>query len=54
MIEGLLKFSTLDMEDVGAFHEKSFSGGLYSFRPFNLPLQMLMVTRVNLSILTSM
>jgi hypothetical protein len=41
------------MEDVGVFHEKALSRGPYSFQPFNLPLQMHVVTRVNLPILTS-
>jgi len=53
-MEGVFKFSTLDMEDVGVFHEKGLSiVSLHEFQPFNLPLQMPITIKVNMPILTS-
>ncbi len=54
MMEGVFKFSTWDMEDVGVFHEKGVSiVSLHAFQPFNSPLQMPITIKVNMPILTS-
>jgi hypothetical protein len=53
-MEGVFKFSTWDMEDVGVFHEKGLSiVSLHAFQPFNSPLQMPITIKVNMPILTS-
>jgi hypothetical protein len=54
MMEGVFKFSTWDMEDVGVFHEKGVSiVSLHAFQPFNSPLEMPITIKVNMPILTS-
>jgi len=54
MMEGVFKFSTWDMENVGVFHEKGLLVvSLHAFRPFNSPLQMPITIKVNMPILTS-
>jgi hypothetical protein len=53
MVEGVSNFSIWDLGD-GMLHEKGVSNvGFHSFQPFNLLLQMLVVTKAYLPILIS-
>jgi hypothetical protein len=54
MMEGIFKFSTWNMEDVGVFHEKGVSiVSLDAFQPFNSPFQIPVTIKVNMPISTS-